>query len=268
VVQGYNEAGIANLVRSGRGVIIAVNAGKLWEDAAYTGNGSVNHAVTLTGAVYDATTGALAGFYLTDSGRGKVADMTRYLSVEAFRAAANVANAYAIYTIEPVKYWEENIAGTGNALDNTLVGNRGDNLLAGMAGNDRLEGGTGNDTYQLSRGDGSDRIVETDNTAGNRDVAKFASDVASDQLWFRKSGNDLEVSIVGTHDQFVIDNWYGGSEHHVEQFKSGDGKWLSESGVQSLVEAMASFAPPAAGQITMPPNYNASLDVAIAANWH
>jgi trimeric autotransporter adhesin len=49
-----------------------------------------------------------------------------------------------------------NINGTGNALDNSIVGNRGNNILSGLAGNDTLNGaagadtmigGTGNDTY-------------------------------------------------------------------------------------------------------------------------
>ena len=42
--------------------------------------------------------GRLMGFYIADSGRQKVSDMTRYVSIEAFRAAANVTSAYAIYT--------------------------------------------------------------------------------------------------------------------------------------------------------------------------
>lgn len=37
VIYGYNETGLANLVRSGRGVILAVNAGSLWGDGEYRG---------------------------------------------------------------------------------------------------------------------------------------------------------------------------------------------------------------------------------------
>jgi hypothetical protein len=39
----------------------------------------VNHAITLTGAVHNANTGDLMGFYISDSGRGKVNDMTRFV---------------------------------------------------------------------------------------------------------------------------------------------------------------------------------------------
>ncbi|MDI6027057.1 calcium-binding protein [Corticibacterium sp. UT-5YL-CI-8] len=40
-----------------------------------------------------------------------------------------------------------NFNGTGNKLDNTILGNDGDNRLDGAAGADTLKGGDGNDTY-------------------------------------------------------------------------------------------------------------------------
>src|SRR5262249_9725839 len=54
-----------------------------------------------------------------------------------------------------------NIAGTGNALDNTIVGNAGKNSLAGGAGDDTLEGGKGNDT--IDGGTGTDHAVFSGN---------------------------------------------------------------------------------------------------------
>ena len=39
-----------------------------------------------------------------------------------------------------------NINGTGNTLDNVIVGNGGNNILAGLAGADTLDGGAGTDT--------------------------------------------------------------------------------------------------------------------------
>ena len=41
------------------------------------------------------------------------------------------------------------LSGTGNALDNTLIGNTGDNTLDGQAGADVMLGSDGNDTYIL-----------------------------------------------------------------------------------------------------------------------
>ena len=54
---------------------------------------------------------------------------------------------------------------------------------------------------------------------------------------------------------------------HVEQFKTSDGKTLLDSQVQNLVNAMAAFAPPAAGQSTLPAAYATALTPVLAANW-
>ena len=96
---------------------------------------------------------------------------------------------------------------------------------------------------------------------------RFDADIATDQLWFRQVGNSLEVSVIGTTDSFTISDWYLGSEYQVEQFKTADGETLLESQVQNLVQAMAAFAPPAAGQTTLPQNYAPTLNPVIAANW-
>ncbi|HEX9397368.1 MAG TPA: calcium-binding protein, partial [Burkholderiales bacterium] len=166
--------------------------------------------------------------------------------------------------------------GTGNDLNNVLMGNGAANVLTGAGGNDTLDGGagadtlhggTGSDTYVLGRGYGSDLIQENDATAGNTDVAQFGSDVARDQLWFQQSGNNLVVSIIGTPDQFTVQDWYLGSQYQVEQFKTAGGSTLVEAQVQNLVNAMASFSPPAAGQTTLPSDYAQQLNPVIAANW-
>lgn len=156
---------------------------------------------------------------------------------------------------------------TGSTAGNVLDGGAGNDTLIGGAGTDTLTGGAGNDTYRLDRGFGPDTVVESDATVGNADVALFGTDIAAEQLWFRQVGNDLEVSVIGGSDQFLIDDWYLGNQYHVEQFKTNGGKTLLDSQVQNLVHAMAGFAPPAAGQTTLPANYQSSLNSIIAANW-
>lgn len=128
--------------------------------------------------------------------------------------------------------------------------------------------GAGDDTHVLGRDHGLDTIIETDATASNTDIAQFLSGVAADQIWFQKVGNNLETSIIGTADKLVIKDWYLGSANHVEQFKTTDGaKTLLDSQAQNLVNAIASFTPPAAGQTTLPPAYQTDLAPVIAANW-
>jgi len=155
----------------------------------------------------------------------------------------------------------------GLAGNDTLYGRDGNDTLDGGEGNDTLDGGTGNDTYQFGLGAGFDLITESDATVGNTDVVQVLAGVSVDQLWFSRASNNLEVSIIGTTDKVTLQNWYSGSQYHVEQFKSSDGLTLLDSKVQDLVNAMAAFAPPAAGQTTLPTNYQTSLMPVIAANW-
>jgi len=156
----------------------------------------------------------------------------------------------------------------GGGGDNQITGSQGDDVISGGGGVDTLRGGGGNDTYLLGRGYGKDTVIEQDATAGNTDVAQFLSGVATDQIWFRHVGNDLEASIIGTSDKLVIKDWYLGSDRHVEQFKTTDGGLtLLDSQVESLVAAMASFAPPSSGQTTLPQTYQDALAGVIAANW-
>ncbi len=156
---------------------------------------------------------------------------------------------------------------TGSSAAEELMGRAGNDTLDGAGGNDTLIGGSGNDTYRLGRGYASDLIQENDSTAGNRDVAQFLNDIARDQVWFQQSGNDLVASVIGTPDRFTVQNWYLGSQYRVEEFKASDGSTLLAGQVQNLVNAMASFSPPAAGQTTLPQDYATALAPTIAANW-
>ena len=154
----------------------------------------------------------------------------------------------------------------GDGAD-TLTGDSGKDVLDGGSGDDVLQGGLGGDTYSVARGSGSDTLLDLDASVSNTDIALFGPTITADQIWFRQLGNDLEASIVGTADKLTISNWYAGSQYHVEQFRTSDGKTLLDSQVQSLVNAMASFAPPAMGQTTLPASYAGQLSGVIAANW-
>jgi Ca2+-binding RTX toxin-like protein len=177
------------------------------------------------------------------------------------------------------------IDGAGNGLNNVITGNSASNTLRGLggndtlrgsasedtleggAGNDRLEGGLGADTYLFGRGDGQDTIIDTDATAGVQDILHFGDGIAADQLWLRKLGNNLEVSVIGTDDKLTLSNWYLGADRHIEVLQLADGRQLMDSQVQNLVQAMASFAPPPAGQTTLVGSYATTLTPQIAASW-
>jgi Ca2+-binding RTX toxin-like protein len=84
-----------------------------------------------------------------------------------------------------LQYWSSAVNGTGNSLDNKIVGNEknnvltggiGDDWLAGDRGNDTLVGGSGEDTFSFSRVglggvlSGHDVISDFD---GENDILRF-----------------------------------------------------------------------------------------------
>ncbi|MCW5263101.1 hypothetical protein D5045_24085 [Verminephrobacter eiseniae] len=152
----------------------------------------------------------------------------------------------------------------GEAGDDTLEGGAGDDVLEGGAGTDHLDGGSGDDRYQFGRGAGADTITDT---AGSADELTIGANVATDQLWLRRVGQNLEVSIIGTADKCTINNWYAGSANRVERFSTSAGNALLNSQFDALVSAMAAFAPPPMGQTTLLPEYQAALQPVIAASW-
>ncbi|TQL06631.1 Ca2+-binding RTX toxin-like protein [Pseudomonas sp. SLBN-26] len=152
------------------------------------------------------------------------------------------------------------IGGLGN---DTLDGGTGDDLLAGSLGNDILNGGTGNDTYTFGKGDSQDTLYDN----GGNDVLSLGEGINASDVWFKRTGNNLELSVLGSDDKVTISNWYASASNHVETIKTADGKTLLDSQVQNLVNAMAAFAPPTAGNANLTPEQRAQLEVVIAANW-
>jgi Ca2+-binding RTX toxin-like protein len=157
------------------------------------------------------------------------------------------------------------INGTGNTLNNVLTGNGAANTLTGAAGNDTLDGGAGNDilvggagadTYRFGAGGGIDTVQENDATAGVKDIVQFTGTVTQSGVQFKHVGNDLQALLKGTSDELVVQNWYLGTQYHVEEFHFTDGSVLLDSQVQSLVGAMASFAAPVgAADGILPPRH-------------
>jgi Ca2+-binding RTX toxin-like protein len=156
---------------------------------------------------------------------------------------------------------------TGGAGNDTLTGLAGNDTLAGGLGNDKLIGGKGNDTYVFNRGDGKDSIVDNDSTWFNADLLKVGN-AKSSQLWLSKSGNNLDIAIIGTQDHVVIQDWYKGSANQVEKITAlGDNKSLSASKVNALVTAMAKFSAPAEGVTTLPASTQTALTKILASSW-
>ena len=76
------------------------------------------------------------------------------------------------------------INGTGNALDNLIVGNAQDNILDGVTGADRMIGGAGNDTYYV---DNAGMKSWSASMAKARPKASTPSSPASTTRWATRS---------------------------------------------------------------------------------
>ncbi len=169
------------------------------------------------------------------------------------------------------------INGAGNGFDNVLIGNSGKNTLSSYAGNDYLDGGidadiliggTGNDTYVFNRGYGADVIQEDDATPGNTDTVQVGEGPTN--IVFARSGQDLVMSLHGARrDALTVQNWYAGTQHQTEQFKTADGSTLLNYQVELLIQAMATFSAQNGGitwdqAIDQRPD---DVQAILAANW-
>ena len=157
----------------------------------------------------------------------------------------------------------------GDNDNDNLNGGAGNDTLDGGAGNDSLQGNDGADVYKFGNGSGQDTInnYDIDALGVNADKLLFGTGIAENQLWFKRTGNSLDVSIIGTADQVSITNWYSGGNYQLEQLQTASGKQLLNTQVDALVSAMAAFAPPVGGQTSLPADYQTALNAVIAANW-
>ncbi|MNH50190.1 Bifunctional hemolysin/adenylate cyclase precursor [compost metagenome] len=101
-----------------------------------------------------------------------------------------------------------NVALYGGAGDDSLYGSAGNDILNGGTGSDHLEGGAGNDTYMFARGDGLSYIYDSDAIASNLDSIVFANNVASEDVLVTRSGDNLELSIIGTDDKLIVEKYF------------------------------------------------------------
>ncbi|WMJ09929.1 calcium-binding protein [Nitrosomonas sp. sh817] len=160
---------------------------------------------------------------------------------------------------------DDSLFGDGGA--DTLYGETGNDTLDGGYGKDILVGGVGNDSYVFGRGYGKDTIIEDDSAIDTADRVTFLPAINPDQIWFQHIGDNLEVSIIGTHDKLIINDWYLKSNPLIEQFTTANGFTVQHQNIENLVTVMATLARPETGQTDLPAGYEAVLDPLISALW-
>ena len=124
----------------------------------------------------------------------------------------------------------------GDAGSDTLRGDSGNDTLIGGTGNDALYGGKGDDLYIFNKGDGVDRIYDMNGLADEVRLKHKLQDVI-----FERRSDDLVVYMPGSLDSVVIDSWYRGDNYKIETFTSEDGKFITHTQIESLIQAMSTF---------------------------
>ena len=154
-----------------------------------------------------------------------------------------------------------------------VYGGAGDDVLRGGPGvNDYLSGDAGNDTYQFAAGDGNTTISNYDTGAGRQDVLQFLAGgspsdaIIKEDLWFSRSGNSLQITLVGTDDQVTINNWYSNANYQLNQIEVGTSVLLNNQ-IDQLVTAMAAYNVPSGIGNVIPQDVQDQLQPIFAATW-
>ncbi len=170
------------------------------------------------------------------------------------------------------------IQSTGTA--NTLVGGSGmstlsasgtaDTLIAGRGTTTMIGTGTGS-FYQFGAGAGQARIGNGSSSSSSAsNELDFGPGISDNQLWFQRSGNDLQIDVMGTNNSIDVANWFVGAGSQLQEITTSDGMKM-DSQVAQLVQAMATYsaANPTFNPVTTTQSPNdPALQTAIAAAWH
>lgn len=119
--------------------------------------------------------------------------------------------------------------------------------------------GGGNDT--INDYDATDR-----NNPAHADRLVLPEDVSYEELWFKRSGNHLQVSVEGAPDVLTISNWYSSPQYQVERIEAGSSVLLNHQ-VEQLVAAMATYGAPSSAGNVIPQETKDALQPVFAETW-
>ncbi len=197
---------LENLTLTGTALIGSGND----DDNTITGNASAN---TLYGLIGNDTLNGMAGADTLIGGLGDdyyVVDNIADVVIEYAAEGIDTVQSSVSYTLaEHIENLtltgSSTLSGSGNGLDNTIIGNTGVNILNGGAGNDYIDGGAGVDT--MIGGTGDDTFVVSVSTDVIVENADEGTDTVLSALSTYTLGNNLEnLTLTGTGNIIGIGN--------------------------------------------------------------
>ncbi|MFS2199976.1 peroxidase family protein [Pseudomonas sp. Pseusp3] len=170
------SGGVGNDLLNGLGGNDILN-GDAGNDVLIGGTGADTMAGGLGDDIYEVTDTGDVVTELAGAGNDSV-----WTSLASYTLGANVENLYF--------GGSGHFAGTGNALDNTLVGGAGNDVLIGGAGADTMAGGVGSDIYEVTDlGDVVNELADAGNDSVWTSLASYTLGANVENLYFGGSGN-------------------------------------------------------------------------------
>lgn len=123
--------------------------------------------------------------------------------------------------------------GTGNALNNIIIGNDTDNILEGGGGYDQIQFGHGHDTLLFRAGSGVVQLVEMINTKADLDYRTIRfEDLTLQDVQFRIMSNKMiGIKIKNTEDELIL----GNKIFLIDNFVFSDGTSLSPEIINDFI---------------------------------
>ena len=155
--------------------------------------------------------------------------------------------------------------GTGNALDNILIGNSGANRLDGGQGADTLAGGAGDDTYIVDHAgdtvfeemnEGIDTVLSEVNYALSANVENLALTGAGNT---NATGNELDNALTGNGGDNLLDGGVGadtmaggaGDDTYIVDNADDTVSELADAGIDSVFSSVSFVLPEHVENLTL-----------------
>ncbi len=112
-------------------------------------------------------------------------------------------------------------------------------------------------------------MIQIASGSGASSELNFGPGISDNDLWFVRSGNNLQIDLMGTRSQITVNNWFTSSSSQINEITAG-GMTL-DTKVGQLVQAMATYSSSNPGfdptAISQAPN-DPNLQGAISDAWH